>query len=448
MKYYRKRAIRVNLPNNKSVHHWTADDVSEFLFQNGMGQYSELLCQQNEIDGEVLLLLRDVDLRLPPISIPVLAHIKRLSSLIDHLQKRELELEGHGGLGNGRPKMYHYCADLYGQADFDPYVGGQDLGHISQQLDAFSFSDDDGDSFGFENSTPHRPPTQTATKPKFKPEVSKTVISFLYATMVGLLTAFVMTVAHDCVPDMTKFPPLPDIFLDNVPRIEWAFEACEACAVILGTILFIVVFLHKHRLILLRRFFALMGSCFLLRCITMFVTSLSVPGSHLQCSGKVYGSYWVKMHRAIEIMCGLGMSVTGVHTCGDYMFSGHTICLTMFNFFISEYTPRNMTLLHTASWVLNLFGAFFVLAAHEHYSIDVVIAFCITSRLFLYYHTLANTRALHQQRDQRARVWFPMFSYFEAEVDGVVPNEYQWPLSLPRLPTFVRRQKAEKIDSD
>ncbi|XP_038060239.1 sphingomyelin synthase-related protein 1-like [Patiria miniata] len=446
MKHFKKRVTRVNLPNDKSVHHWTCDDVAQFLFQNGMGQYSELLCQQNEIDGEVLLLLKEVDLRLPPISVPVLAHIKRLATLIDHLKKRELVLEG-GACGNGTAGSYDDRTGLDNEAGFESKVGGQELGHISQRLNAFSFSDDE-DDFMFGNLDRHQPPPrQEVSEPKFKPEIFKTTVSFLYATAVGLLTAFVMTIAHDRVPDMDKFPPLPDIFLDSVPRIEWAFQACEACAMVLAAILFIVIVLHKHRFILLRRFFALMGSCFLLRCITMFVTSLSVPGSHLQCSGKVYGSYWMKMHRALEIMCGLGMSVTGVHTCGDYMFSGHTICLTMFNFFITEYTPRRMTLLHTASWVLNLFGAFFVLAAHEHYSIDVVIAFCFTSRLFLYYHTLANTRALHAQRDRRARVWFPMFSYFEAEVDDVVPNVYEWPFCLPSFRTLIpwrARKKAVK----
>lgn len=87
-------------------------------------------------------------------------------------------------------------------------------------------------------------------------------------------------------------------------------------------------------------------------------------------------------------------------------------------------TPRRLYFLHTLTWLLNMFGIFFILAAHEHYSIDVFVAFYITSRLFLYYHTLANNQALMQRDSTRTRIWFPMFSYFESSVNGIVPNEY------------------------
>ncbi|MPC50775.1 Sphingomyelin synthase-related 1 [Portunus trituberculatus] len=80
-----------------------------------------------------------------------------------------------------------------------------------------------------------------------------------------------------------------------------------------------------------------------------------------------------------------------------------------------------------------MFGIFFILAAHEHYSIDVFIAFYITSRMFLYYHSLANNRALQQRDSFRTKIWFPMFSYFEAHIDGIVPNEYSNPLAAGKL---------------
>lgn len=142
------------------------------------------------------------------------------------------------------------------------------------------------------------------------------------------------------------------------------------------------------------------------------------------------------------------MSIQGVRTCGDYMFSGHTVVLTMLNFFITECksnntvkhsthnfphsladTPPTFYLIHTVSWVINLFGTFFILAGHEHYSIDVFVGFYISTRMFLYYHSLANNRAIHQGDRHRTRIWFPLFYFFECNVEDIVPNEYAVPFA-------------------
>ena len=131
--------------------------------------------------------------------------------------------------------------------------------------------------------------------------------------------------------------------------------------------------------------------------------------------------------------CKLQLSIL---VCGTVINTDFVNCSLKFNsnlvLFFPD-TPRSMYYLHTVCWILNMFGIFFILAAHEHYSIDVFIAFYISSRLFLYYHTLANTRALKRGDRARTRVWFPLFWFFEEKVEGKLPNEYEWPLSWPQF---------------
>lgn len=108
--------------------------------------------------------------------------------------------------------------------------------------------------------------------------------------------------------------------------------------------------------------------------------SVAISGKHLDCSPRPFGDIWNKLYNAFVIWTGAGMTLQGVRTCGDYMFSGHTVTLTLLNFFITEYTSRRLYMLHTFTWICNVFGVFFILAAHEHYSIDVFVAFYISSR--------------------------------------------------------------------
>lgn len=78
---------------------------------------------------------------------------------------------------------------------------------------------------------------------------------------------------------------------------------------------------------------------------------------------------------------------------------------------------------------MNLFSIFFILAGHEHYSIDVFVAFYISSRLFLYYHSMAYHAGSMTSADSRTRIWFPLFWFFESGGQvGRVKNEYELPL--------------------
>ncbi|KAL3972135.1 protein unc-13 A/B/C [Sarotherodon galilaeus] len=415
-----------------NVSAWSCKQVAQWLKEEGFGQYVELLCTQHRLDGLSLLALTEADLRGPPLGLTVLGDIKRLTIALRRLQrKNQAQLEELGlapsdslpaGLPAGTAGVKWSCDGADGCNGGDRLCNGTELRSRNSNRSGYS----SGEVLCHTHSNGR---CRQHLAGRLDPEVWKTVISSIYVFLVFGFTSFVMVIVHERVPDMRTYPPLPDIFLDSVPRIPWAFAMAEACGLILCYMFLLILLLHKHRSILFRRLCSLMGTVFLLRCCTMFATSLSVPGQHLKCASKTYGDTWEKIQRALTIWSGFGMTLTGVQTCGDYMFSGHTVVITMLNFFVTEYTPRTWNLIHTISWVLNLFGIFFILAGHEHYSIDVFIAFYITTRLFLYYHTLANTRAY--QHSRRARIWFPMFSFFECNVNGPVPNQYHWPFSKP-----------------
>lgn len=429
---------------------WTTGEVKMWLTQKGLGRYAKTFCDLHNIDGAALLMLQEEDLRQPPLKLEILGDIKKLAYYINELkfEFQSLDPKVKYCLLSRSPPSSSYALSTLSQTDSCSPT------KRSNSVDSSSSNEELGDDV-VQNGVNRplalvcsscqtqlrSPKSNLATRlPK---ERWKTALAFLYGMLVSWLTALVMTVVHDRVPDMNKYPPLPDIILDNVPHIPWAFEMTELTGMTLLTIWIIVVLFHKHRFVITRRFFAMAGTTFLLRCVTMLITSLSVPGVHLDCKPRPYGNWANRLHNAFIIWSGAGMTLQGVRTCGDYMFSGHTVSLTLLNFFITEYTSRRIYFLHTFTWLCNCFGIFFILAAHEHYSIDVFVAFYISSRLFLYYHTLVNNRAVskYQESFDAKRTWFyfPLFSFFEQNIDGRVPNEFELPLSPEDVKSFLNR---------
>ncbi|XP_055373226.1 ceramide phosphoethanolamine synthase-like [Condylostylus longicornis] len=425
---------------------WTKERVLEWANEQKL-DWSVIDCiQHEEIDGRTLISMTEYDikdLRYKLNYFLKFGDIKKFALALRHLQKENVTcltslgiLDGGAGVTTSGTATNTIChPQFYSSGGGNQYIPTTTSATTAAVLASYPIGTIvTGTDLLHEHDRVTPPLSVDGRATNIPPEFFKTFVSVGYSFLVTWITAFVMVVVHERVPDMKRYPPLPDIFLDNVPHIPWAFHMCEITGTILFSIWTIVCIFHKHRMVLLRRFFGIAGTVFLLRCVTMLITSLSVPGTHLQCDRNDYKvddtnltlteAFLSRVARAYTIWSGLGMSIQGVRTCGDYMFSGHTVALTLLNFFITEYTPRNVYFLHTMTWLLNMFGIFFILAAHEHYSIDVFVAFYITSRLFLYYHTLANNQALMSHDSNRTRIWFPMFSYFENSIDGIVPNEY------------------------
>ncbi|CAB3372446.1 Hypothetical predicted protein [Cloeon dipterum] len=271
-------------------------------------------------------------------------------------------------------------------------------------------------------------------KSAFPPEKLKTLYAFLLMSCSMVATTVTLAMVHERVPDRNEVGPLPDVVLDHVKENQfgWGLYSSEILIMCSTTATFLVVFFHKHRFIVGRRVFLILCLLYLMRCVTMSVTVLPMANKTYYCSPKANStSFLLIAGRALHLLSGFGLSINGQHVyCGDYLYSGHTVILVLCYLVIQEYTPRRCRLLHWLAWSAAVAGMVFILISRAHYTVDVVVAYYVTTRLFWIYHTLANNLELKQSGPNNflGRVWwFPAFRYFEANVGAVVPKQFEWP---------------------
>ena len=105
-------------------------------------------------------------------------------------------------------------------------------------------------------------------------------------------------------------------------------------------------------------------------------------------------------------------------------------------------SPRRIIVLHWASFLASLLGICSLVVARGHYSIDVLLAYFVTSRLWWIYHTLATNPSLKQRTEENilsSAWWFFIFQYFEKNVPSRLPRRY----SLPMMSTLRRVMHCE-----
>ena len=103
--------------------------------------------------------------------------------------------------------------------------------------------------------------------------------------------------------------------------------------------------------------------------------------------------------------------------------------------------------------MLTIFGICCLLLARGHYSIDVIIAYWITTRLWWIYHTLTKHEMLKASENSDNYLsktwWWYIFVYFEGHVPIKLPREYGWPLPQKLLQWNVfRRRNLQQSNED
>jgi len=273
-------------------------------------------------------------------------------------------------------------------------------------------------------------PVVEETNDKIPVELSKTFLAALLLLLGFLSSTTSLAFTHERVPDAA---PLPDLVLDNLPYQPWALEASEVIIVVSTLSAVVVVLAHTHRLVILRRIWLLMALLYFYRAITVFITVLPMSDPTYPCTPKkdspTLKDYVV---RTLALVSGGGLSINGQQIyCGDFIFSGHTLVLTITCLTITQYSPRRFTLLHWASFTASLAGVVLLMLARGHYSVDVLLAYYVTTRMWWMYHTMANSRLLKTSggHNQLGNLWwFRALVYFERNVgDGELPRRYSWP---------------------
>ncbi|CAF1264619.1 unnamed protein product [Didymodactylos carnosus] len=137
-------------------------------------------------------------------------------------------------------------------------------------------------------------------------------LSFVFFLVTLYINSLVQVIADRHSPN--QLPPLPDIGHKILPY--WTYFPINNYILFIIFISVIVryIFQSNIRLIVFRRWFFIQGLMFCMRSISIYITALSIPLPG--CNTTALGSPEVE---AFYIM------ITVHSTCGDVMFSGHTV---------------------------------------------------------------------------------------------------------------------------
>ncbi|CAJ0920729.1 unnamed protein product, partial [Mesorhabditis belari] len=161
-------------------------------------------------------------------------------------------------------------------------------------------------------------------------EALKTVIAFFCLTISAFLNFFLLTVIHDIVPR----EPLPDIVFLTIPQQRWAWSVGDVLSTLSSIVAFTVVL------------------CIVIDGAVILGVTFLPPSFHNRdqiCQLQVnrtamYGVEIATRFLTYVVTLGLTSGQDKI-LCGDLMFSGHTVVLTIMYFVQLQYTPRGLVIL-------------------------------------------------------------------------------------------------------
>jgi len=205
-----------------------------------------------------------------------------------------------------------------------------------------------------------------------KEAIQKTVVvAFFYIICLYIMSVMVV-VAGLRYPKHKE--PLPDLLFDIIPA-NYEFEWLPNLLLLLLALASIIRCIFFRRgLTVIRRFFLLHGISSLLRSATLAATSYPDP-SRLCANYTPPDSvdpFWTSTVYNPELV-----------TCGDLMFSGHTLYYCL----LALLWTRYFTILEkTVMWIIAIIGCFSLIFVRIHYTTDVLVGIYVAFTVYYFYH--------------------------------------------------------------
>jgi shingomyelin synthase len=207
---------------------------------------------------------------------------------------------------------------------------------------------------------------------------------------------------------------LPDIGHDILPYSGDAYFSIPDRIVDICLIAFVaLLIIHPKRFLIIRRTSVNMSLLYILRSVTVLVTSLpdASPACQAQFIDPVAGAYKRQpMFPRVFLRAAKLMEAPGKHiTCGDMIFSGHGCAMMICALTYSQYFRKEA--FKASGWKIELlckagrymvttivaFGLLSIIATRLHYTLDVVIAIYLSYRVWKDYHTVIRVMWLKKQ---------------------------------------------------
>jgi len=198
------------------------------------------------------------------------------------------------------------------------------------------------------------------------------LLGLAYFLTCATILIFCMNFVHRRMPQ--GVPQLPDLGHELIPKLEPEALGDYPMFCLIGGFIVTLVF-HPARLRIMIKFFMTIGHLYLLRVVSISVTSLPPTDNHCRSEYVEIPDIYANTIKGL-----LSLGGSNIH-CGDLMFSGHT-CMVTTIWMIFMHNFKRGHIVKFAATICLLLTVILIIATRSHYTGDIWIAFWLS--FFMY----------------------------------------------------------------